>query len=60
VGSNPDEATGFFIRPNPSSRNIDLVLIQPLTEKSTKNLLGRKGRPARKADNPTTICEPIV
>jgi hypothetical protein len=33
---------------------------QPLTEISTKNLPGGKGgRPARKADNLTAICEPI-
>jgi hypothetical protein len=32
---------------------------QPLTEKSTRNLPGRKGRPARKADNLTAICELI-
>jgi hypothetical protein len=30
---------------------------QPLTEMSTRNLLGGKGRPARKADNFTAICE---
>jgi hypothetical protein len=35
-------------------------LIQPLTEMSTRNLPGGKGRPARKADNLTAICEPIV
>jgi hypothetical protein len=34
---------------------------QPLTEKSTSHLPGVKGqRPARKADNLTAICEPIV
>jgi hypothetical protein len=33
---------------------------QPLTEMSTRNLPGVKGRPARKADNLTAICEPIV
>jgi hypothetical protein len=32
---------------------------QPLTEISTKNLPGVKGRPARKTNN-LTICEPIV
>jgi hypothetical protein len=37
-----------------------LVLTQPLTEMSTKNIPGGKGRPARDADNLTTICEPIV
>jgi hypothetical protein len=34
--------------------------IQPLTEMSTRNLSGGKGRPARKADNLTAISEPIV
>jgi hypothetical protein len=33
---------------------------QPLTEMSTRNLPGGKGRAARKADNLTAICEPIV
>jgi hypothetical protein len=33
---------------------------QPLTEMSTRNLPGGKGRPARKAENLTAICEPIV
>jgi hypothetical protein len=33
---------------------------QPLTEMSTRNLPGGKGWPARKADNLTAICEPIV
>jgi hypothetical protein len=32
---------------------------QPLTEMSTRNLPGAKGRQARKADNLTDICEPI-
>jgi hypothetical protein len=31
-----------------------------LTEMSTTNLPGGKGRPARKGDNLTAICEPIV
>jgi hypothetical protein len=33
---------------------------QPLTEMSTSNLPAGKGRPARKADNLTAICESIV
>jgi hypothetical protein len=33
---------------------------QPLTEMSTGNLPGGKGRPVSKADNLTAICEPIV
>jgi hypothetical protein len=32
---------------------------QPLTETSTTDLPGGKGRPARKADNLTAICKPI-
>jgi hypothetical protein len=32
---------------------------QLLTEMSARNLPEGKGRPARKADNLTTICEPI-
>jgi hypothetical protein len=33
---------------------------QSLTEMSTRNLHGGKGRPARKADNLIAICESIV
>jgi hypothetical protein len=33
---------------------------QPVTEMSTRNLAGGKGRPAHKADNLTANCEPIV
>jgi hypothetical protein len=33
---------------------------QPLTEMITRNLPGGKGRLARKADNLTAICKPIV
>jgi hypothetical protein len=32
----------------------------PLAVMSTGNLPGGKGRAARKGDNLTTICEPIV
>jgi hypothetical protein len=48
--------------------SIDLILpaalwplgsTKPLTEMSTRNLPGGKGRPARGADNLTAICEPI-
>jgi hypothetical protein len=34
--------------------------IQPLTEMSTRHFPGGELRPARKADNFTAICEPIV
>jgi hypothetical protein len=37
-----------------------LALTQHLTEMSTRNILGGKGRPVRKADNLTAICELIV
>jgi hypothetical protein len=33
---------------------------QPLTEMSTRNLPGFKARQARKEENSTAICEPIV
>jgi hypothetical protein len=36
-----------------------LELTRPLTEMNTRNFSGGKGRPARKADNLTAICEPI-
>jgi hypothetical protein len=54
------EVTGFFYCPNPSSRTMALESTQPLTEMSTRNLPGSKGRPEHKADNLTAICEPIV
>jgi hypothetical protein len=37
-----------------------MALDSTLTEMSTMNLPGGKGRPARGADNLTAICEPIV
>jgi hypothetical protein len=33
---------------------------KPLAEMSTRDVPGGKKRPARKADNLTAICEPIV
>jgi hypothetical protein len=45
---------------NPSGRTMALGSTQPLTEMSTRNFPGGKGRPALKADNLTAICEPIV
>jgi hypothetical protein len=60
VGLISDEVIGFFNLPNPSSRTMVLGSIQPLTEMSTRNIPGRKGRPVSKADNLTAICEPII
>jgi hypothetical protein len=37
-----------------------LVTTEPLTEMSTRDLPGGKGRPERKADNLTATCEAIV
>jgi hypothetical protein len=60
AGSIPDEVTGSFNWPNPSYRTMAPGSTQPLTEMSIRNLPGGKGRPARKADKLTAICEPIV
>jgi hypothetical protein len=60
TGSIPDDVIGFFNRPNPSSRTMALGSTQPLTEMSTRNLPGGKGRPACKVDSLNTICEPII
>jgi hypothetical protein len=51
--SSPDEVN-FSNLPNPYRRTIALGSTEPLTE------MRGKGRPARKADNLTAICEPIV
>jgi hypothetical protein len=59
AGSIPDEHWIFQLT-NPSSRTTALGSAQPLTEMSTKNLPRGKGRSARKADNLTAVCEPIV
>jgi hypothetical protein len=57
----PDEFTGFFNWPDSSSRTMALGSTKPLIEMSTRNLPRHKGRtPARKADNLTAICEPII
>jgi hypothetical protein len=59
AGSSPDEVD-FFNLPNTSTRAMALRLTQPVTKMSTRNLPGGKGRPARKADNLTAICEPTA
>jgi hypothetical protein len=56
----PDEVIEFIIWPNHSTLTMALGSTQPLTEMSTRNLPGGKGRPAVKADNLTAVCEPIV
>jgi hypothetical protein len=48
----PDKVEFF----NPSNRTMALGSTQPLTG----IFLGGKKRPARRADNLTAICEPIV
>jgi hypothetical protein len=51
----------FFNLPKSCSHTMALGPTQPLTEVSTRYFpVGGKGRPARKADNLTTTCEPIV
>jgi hypothetical protein len=50
----------FCNLPNLSSSTMALGSTQPLTEMSTRNLPGCKGRPALKADKLTAISEPIV
>jgi hypothetical protein len=59
AGSSPSEMD-IFNSPNPSSRTMALGSTQPLTEMSTRNLPGGKGRSARKVGDLTAICEPIV
>jgi hypothetical protein len=55
AGSISDKVIGIFNWPDPSSCTMALVWTQPLAGGP-----GGKGRPARKADNLTTICELIV
>jgi hypothetical protein len=59
AGSIPDKLLRFFNWPNLASRTMAVGSTQPLTEMSTRNFPGGKGRPARKADL-TAICEPIA
>jgi hypothetical protein len=60
AGSCPDEVIVFFDWRNPPSRTMALGSTQPLTEMNTRNVPGGKELPARKADDLTAICEPIV
>jgi hypothetical protein len=56
----PNEVIRFCNLPNPSSRTMALGLTQPLTEMNMRNLPGGKGRPTRKADNLTAVCESMI
>jgi hypothetical protein len=56
----PIKSLDFFNLPNPSSHIMAVRSTQPLTEMSTRNLPGSKERVARKADNFTAFCKPIV
>jgi hypothetical protein len=60
AGSIPDKVNGIFNWPDPTSRKMALGSTRPIIKTSTRNLPGGKGRPARKADNLTAICEPTV
>jgi hypothetical protein len=60
MGSIIDEVTGLFNWPNPSSRTVVLGSTRLLAEMSTRYIHGGKGRPVRKADKLTAICEPSV
>jgi hypothetical protein len=57
VGSIPDEVLGLFNWHDPSSRTMALGLTQPLTEMSTSNHPGGKGKPAHEADNLPAVYE---
>jgi hypothetical protein len=55
-----DDVIRYFNWPNPFSHTWAQGSTQPLAEVNTRNLPGRKGRPARKANNLTAIYGPIV
>jgi hypothetical protein len=59
VGWVSDEVD-FFNLSNSSSHTMALRTTKPLKKMSTRNLPGDKKRPARRADNLVTICEPNV
>jgi hypothetical protein len=60
AGSIPDEIFGFRNSPTLSGRTVPLRSTQPLTQMNARNISFGKGRPARKPDILTAICEPIV
>jgi hypothetical protein len=45
---------------NPSNRTMALGLTKLITGMNTRNLVGGEALRARKAENLTAICEPIV
>jgi hypothetical protein len=52
----PNEISGFFNSPNPSSRTMALGSTQPRTEVNTRNLPGSKsGRPVRLVTSPPSV-----
>jgi hypothetical protein len=53
-------ATSWKVQMTPSSLIMALGSTQPVRDMSARNLPGGKERPARKADNFTAICEPIL
>jgi hypothetical protein len=55
-----DEVNGFLNLCNPSIFTMALGLTQALTEMSTRNIPGGKGQSALKANNHSTIYEPVV
>jgi hypothetical protein len=59
VGSSPNEVdfSMYLILP---AALWPLRSTQPVTDMSTRNIPGGKEWPVRKADNLTTICEPIA
>jgi hypothetical protein len=50
----------FYFLANPSNHTVAVGSTQPLTEMRTSYVPRGKGRPCRKADNLTAICEPIA
>jgi hypothetical protein len=60
VGRSRVRVIWFFSSLNPSSRTMALGSTRLLAGINIRKRLGGKGRPSRKAENPTAICKPIV
>jgi hypothetical protein len=58
AGLNLNEVTGSSNLPNSSSQNIVLGFTQPLTEKSSKNILGGKAQLEHKAEPIVYVSKP--